>query len=140
MDLYPKYNVVERRYSIKFYDWDSKAVVDEEVPYGHSLAALPNYCYRDSSDLDIYDRWAFQGWSTAKYSDGPVNSPSYLDLSTLTVTTDIIAYAHYVKEDVRQVATKDEYFVFTKLVPLYRKIIKKKSKKAITNEVNGNGG
>ena len=30
------------------------------------------------------------------------------------------------------------YFVFTKLVPLYRKIIKKKSKKAITNEVNGN--
>lgn len=30
------------------------------------------------------------------------------------------------------------YFVFTKLVPLYRKIIKNKSKKAITNEVNGN--
>ena len=30
------------------------------------------------------------------------------------------------------------YFVFTKLVPLYRKIIKNKSKKAITNEINGN--
>ena len=30
------------------------------------------------------------------------------------------------------------YFVFTKLVPLYRKVIKNKSKKAITNEVNGN--
>ena len=28
------------------------------------------------------------------------------------------------------------YFVFTKMVPLYRKIVRKKSKKVIENEVN----
>lgn len=112
MDLYPKYNVVERKYNVKFYDWDSSIAVDDEVPYGTSLAALPNYRYRDSSNLDIYERWSFQGWSTVKYSDGPVNSPSYLDLSNLIVTKDIVAYAHYIKEDVREVATRDEYFDF----------------------------
>ena len=70
--------------------------------------------YRNSSDLDLYERWAFQGWSLTNYGDNskPVN-PSYLDVSNLTVTGNLIAYAHYVKEDVRKVATKEEYFNFT---------------------------
>lgn len=76
------------------------------------MAAVPNYRYRDSSNLDTYERWSFQGWSTVKYDDVPMQNPSYLDLSNLIVTGNVVAYAHYIKEDVREVATKDEYFDF----------------------------
>jgi hypothetical protein len=56
-------------------------------------------------------RWAFKGWTETKYNDGAnLVSPTYIDVTNLTVTKNYNLYAHYVQENVREVATDMEYF------------------------------
>ena len=113
MDFYPEFAEVERKYTIKCYDWDDSLAYNDELPYGASLAGIINYRYRDSSDLEAHERWAFQGWSLNDYGDTTPVEPQYLDTANMTVTGNLIAYAHYIKEDARVVPTKEEYFKFT---------------------------
>ena len=112
MIFYPVYDSTQRKYSIKFYDHNGIAVHNFELTW-HSTYSVSNYLYRDSSDLDTYERWAFQGWSYTNYGDTNPIAPNYIDTSYLTVTGNLTAYAHFIKEDVRKVATKQEYFSFT---------------------------
>ena len=115
MNFYAIYETTERVYVISFRDYDDTEVNRVEGFYNESIPEnIVNYHYRDSSDLDVYERWAFQGWSTTRYSDGPHPNPIYVDLSSLKITNNMTLRAHYIKEDVRKVATKDEYFEYSK--------------------------
>jgi hypothetical protein len=111
MNLYAVYEITERMYIVRCYDYDGSVVVDAQMGY-NTYIALPNYHYRDSSGLDLYERWGFRGWSTTNYADSNPANPVYVNVSNLLVTTDIILYAHYVKEDVREIATSNEYLSF----------------------------
>ena len=114
-EFYPVYTTVPRKYSIKFYNYDTTAYIDEEKAWNEKYS-VPNFLYRDSSDLDIYERWTFKGWSINNYGEANHPNPVYLDTSNLVVTGNLTAYAHFVKEDVRTNPTKEEYFDFVETV------------------------
>lgn len=150
MTFYPEYIVSTRQYNVKFYDYDGSVVLQdgkEQWPVNYNTiydGPIENFNYRDSSSLtNSKMRWAFQGWSKYKYSDGAVRDPKYEDLSTLVVTGDVILYAHYLQEDCTLVPSKQEYFNFdvsTSTISIksnYRGILAGKITLPSVYEVNG---
>lgn len=105
--FYPIYETTANLYEIKFYDYDGSFVYHENLPWHYSFS-IPNFVYRDSSDLGEFERWAFKGWTLEK---NPIK-PIYVDTSNLIVTGDLTLYAQYEKENVKTVASNLEYFEF----------------------------
>ena len=150
MTFYPEYIVSTRQYNVKFYDYDGTVILQdgkEYWPVNYNTiynGPIENFNYRDSSSLpNSKMRWAFQGWSKYKYSDGAVRDPKYEDLSTLVITGDVILYAHYLQEDCTLVPSKQEYFNFNvstntiSIKPNYRGILAGKITLPSTYDVNG---
>lgn len=116
MIFYPEYNVQPRQYKVYFRDWEGKIIPQNGKDY-HLVnyntiydGPMENFHYRDSSSLADNMRWAFQGWSKNQYKDAEIKNPEYIDLKTLRVTNDITLHGHYLQENCRLVASRDEYF------------------------------
>lgn len=128
MEFYPEFIQEDRKYSVRFFDFDGSLIYQEDadgknqldswpVIYGHKYdGPIKNFYYRDSSDLTNANlRWTFKGWSIYNYGDTEVRDPVYTDPLNLIVTESISLFAHYIKEDCLAVASSNEYFNFTEV-------------------------
>ena len=114
----PEYNAIDRYYEVRFYDYDGSIILQdgqESWPVKYNSVydgPIKNFYYRDSSNLSEYDRYAFQGWTLTNLGNTITNNPSYVVLEGLIIKRNLNLYAYYLIEDVRKVATKEEYFDF----------------------------
>ena len=111
----PVFEASTRHYTVTIYDWDETKLLEETYPYGTefaNIANIPVFIYRDSSKLDVYDRYAFKGYINAIDFENKNPNPIILDLSTLTVNRNYILYAYYAVENVKKVASDLKYFRF----------------------------
>ena len=122
MILYPEYKETDRYYEVKFYDADGNVVpqLDKNigvqkdawlVKYGTVYdGPVGNFLYRDDSQLGDELRYAFQGWSGTNYGDNIIINPNYIDITKHIVTGPLVLYPHFITENVREVASSEEYF------------------------------
>lgn len=71
---------------------------------------MPNYLYKDSSELDELKRYGFKCWTSVKYEVGAGRNVESFDFNTTIIKGPISLYPYYEIEDVEKVATSIEYF------------------------------
>lgn len=141
LTFHPDYEVTDRYYSVKFYDWDGNVIKQEHiytdaesneiteyldvwpVKYGTVYdGPISNFLYRDSSSLGSNLRYGFQGWTGVNYGDANVIKPEYINPTTHIVTGPVTLYPYYKIEDVNEVPSNSEYFeIINKVVRVKEK-------------------
>lgn len=119
MILYPEFIEEVRKHEIKFFDYEGEVILQNGkesfgVPYGSTYVAaggpITNYWFKDSNDLPDDRRYGFKGWSTSKFKVDEGNNIEFIDLANHVVEKAMNLYPYYVTENVREVASSEEYF------------------------------
>lgn len=109
----PIFEATTRQYTVTIYDWDESEIYKADLDYGTAykdIAEIPSFIYRDPSKLDTYNRYAFRGYISASDFNNKNPNPTIIDLSSMNVTGNFIAYAYYEIEDATKVASDMSYF------------------------------
>ena len=120
MTFYPEFKEEKKKHQVKFFDYEGNVISQNGedsfgVYYGQTYASMPNapmtnFYYKDSSNLPAEKRYGFKGWSTSFYKVDEGRNMEYFDLENDIVTKAMNLYPYYVTEDVREVASSEEYF------------------------------
>ena len=106
MYLVPKYNISDRIYNVKFYDYDGSELFVLNGHYNDNVGALTEnegkyyYHYRKDDGLLENQRYTFKGWKSEKDYDNNTTPQSPVNLQELNITKSLKLYAYYDIEDV----------------------------------------
>ena len=124
--LVPIYTSYLRTYSVKLMD-DNKTTVllDVQLPWDadieSSILAMKSsnenyyrvvYNYKPYNGSEPHSRYSFKGWQSNYDKNNNPDTITFSTLSGVKVSGDFVAYAYYVLEDCRTVATDEKFFAF----------------------------
>ena len=118
MIFYPFFKSEVRDYNIIVYDWDETIIHKQKYPYGTivgGISAIPSFIYRPETDTMAHnERYTFMGYISASDFANQEFEPTILDLSTILLNKDFIAYAYYKIENAATTPSPMKYFRTTK--------------------------
>ena len=136
----PVFEPTVRKYTIAIYDWDESEIYKADVPYGTeytTITEIPAFIYREpSKTMQEFERYAFKGYISASDFNNNNSKPTILDLSTMVVKGNFMAYAFYEIEDATKIASDESYFRFDNAGPNQSLTIHLANDK-IRNEIKG---
>ena len=136
----PVFEPTTRKYTIAIYDWDESEIYKADVPYGteyNTITEIPAFIYREpSKTMQEFERYAFKGYISASDFNNNNSKPTILDLSTMVVKGNFMAYAFYEIEDATKIASDESYFRFDNAGPNQSLTIHLANEK-IRNEIKG---
>lgn len=112
----PVFEPTVRKYTVAIYDWDESEIYKQDLPYGttyDTITEIPAFIYRaPSKTMQEFERYAFRGYINASDFNNNNSNPTILDLNSMTVKGNFIAYAYYEIEDATKIASDESYFRF----------------------------